>query len=238
MLSIFLVLPMAAQDDAASLTGVIQDFTGTRISGALAELRSDTGRVFRTHADDSGTYRFTGLPPDQYQLKLSSPGFKWLEVRSINIVAGSPTVLPPLILWVSSCVYNGPAIDHLQWLSSGSPVGTLRGSVLLDLGPKPKSSTPPAITDADVTLFCDNGSICGATKTDSKGEFVFDHHAPGAFRLRVTKPGFYVYEVERPFFFEISEGIESVYWAVSLERCHRRNCDPSRRSKKPIGHCE
>ena len=236
-LSLFLVLPSVAQDATASLTGVVQAITREGLPHALAELRSETspGRAFRTQADNSGTYRFSGLPADEYTLKLGSAGFSQRTVKSIHISEGEQKLLPSLKLSVGSVADCGghAVLNYLRLLPSSGYVGNLRGSVRLDRGPMVRSG--PAITGADVTLICGRGTVCGSTKTNSSGEFIFTNLSPGTFTIRVVRAGFY--QLDKPGY-HIEEGTESVYWPIYVERCPLGNCDPRRRPKKPPARCE
>ena len=79
LIGVWLVtLPSVAQDGTAGLTGKVKDITGAGVSGTQAELLSETvfDRRFRTSADSTGAYHFSGLPTDEYTLKLLSPGFE------------------------------------------------------------------------------------------------------------------------------------------------------------------
>lgn len=203
VLGLLLALSSTAEDGTASLVGVLQDFTGARIAGAGAELRSSTGRVFRARSDDSGTYLFSTLPADEYTLKLSSPGFSFLTVKSIHILDGAQQVLPPLTLSISICGETHAILDYLRMQPAEVHGGTLRGRVDLDLGPNRKGRTAPPIPDAHVALICGKGTICGATKTGSNGQFLFSEVVPNTLRVRITKPGFYPLEETG---FEAKEG--------------------------------
>ncbi len=60
------------------------------------------------------------------------------------------------------------------------------------------------VANADVTLVCSTGKVCGETKTDSDGEFLFK-----ALREQVERPGFYA--LAEPGY-AIGEGLELVYF--------------------------
>ena len=49
-----------------------------------------------------GVYHFSGLPTDEYTLKLFSPGFKSLTVKSIHILESEQKSIPTLQLEVGS----------------------------------------------------------------------------------------------------------------------------------------
>jgi len=113
------------------------DITGAKVAHTKAELYAqlEPAKVYRTTADDHGVYRFTGLTAGEYALKLFSPGFKELRVKSIGIVDGRQKLMPALELTTGlTCGAGGPAFDYFRFLPSGNHVGNLGGSVRLDLG--------------------------------------------------------------------------------------------------------
>jgi hypothetical protein len=72
------------------------------------------------------------------------------------------------------------------------------------------------IVGADVTLICGTSVTCGATRTDSKGEFTFRDLSPGDFTAHFNGPGFY--SLDEPGY-TIRARIESSYSPVYIERC-------------------
>jgi hypothetical protein len=231
-----LTLPCSAQDGTARLTGKVRDSTGVAVPGTLAELRSESApeTVYRTVADSAGVYHFSMLPTGEYTLKLSIAAFEPLTVKSIHILEGEQKLVPALQLEVVSVGCGGRAVpDYIRLLPSGNHIGNLAGSVKLDKGPMMGKSPP--IAGADVTLLCSTGKICGASKTDSKGEFRFKALPTGNVSVRVNRAGFY--PLNKPGY-KIEDGIESVYSSVYIERCPFGNCDPRLLPKRPLVRCE
>src|SRR5262245_10760145 len=211
-----LALRSVAQDSAARLTGKVRDITGAGVSGTQAELLSETvsNRKFRTSADSAGVYDFSRLPTDEYTLKLFSPGFKSLTVKSIHILDSEQKALPTLQLEVGSMADCGghAVLDYIRFVPSGDHFGNLRGSVRIDQGPMVGNSPP--IAGADITLICSAGKVCGATKTNADGEFMFKTVPPGNLSVRVNHAGFY--PLNEPGY-TVEEGLESVYWSIYVE---------------------
>jgi hypothetical protein len=174
------------------------------------------------------------LPTDEYTLKLLSPGFRSLTVKSIHILESEQKSLPTLQLQVGLPACGGYALlDYIRLLPSGDHFGNLIGKVRIDQ--KPFVEKSPPIAGADITLMCDTGTVCGSTKTNSTGEFMFRTLPAGNLSVRVNRPGFYPL-IEAGY--AIEEGLESIYWSVYMERCPRGNCDPRLRPKKRVGTCE
>ena len=61
----------------AEITGSVEDTSGAVVSGATVEASSEkAGKTRKVTTDASGQFRFAGVSPGLYQVKISSPGFK------------------------------------------------------------------------------------------------------------------------------------------------------------------
>lgn len=67
--------PAAPQAPAASIQGVLYDPFGGLLPGAAVYLTSSSGVRYDVATDPSGAFTFPNLPPGQYQLVTSLPGF-------------------------------------------------------------------------------------------------------------------------------------------------------------------
>jgi hypothetical protein len=213
--------------------GKVKDLTGAGLSHTLVELRSETAQAgtARTNADFAGEYHFIGLPPGEYTLKLSQVGFRSLNVKSIHISEGEQKSLPTLELTLGYSCGSGSddvAPDYMRSLLRNR-TGDVVGSVII------RGRKNPPATGADVTLLCSTRKVCGATKTNSKGEFAFKELLPGDYSVRISRAGFYT--LNEPGY-KVTEGLESIYWPIQIERCPLGNCDPRLRPKKPLALCE
>jgi Carboxypeptidase regulatory-like domain len=228
------VLRSVAQDGTASLTGKVQVTEDAIAPGTAAVLESERApnNRFRTVADAAGVYRFAGLPAGDYNLTLYEPAFQLLTVKFIHITDGEQKSIPALKLALSLCGSHAVR-DHIRLLPAGDNTGNLGGTVRLD--PIPWVQKSPPIADADVILVCSTGRVCGATRTDSKGEFRFEDLPPGEVSIQVNRAGFY--PLREPDY-TIEPGLEQIYAPIYIERCHLGNCDPKLRPKKPLQVCE
>jgi hypothetical protein len=182
-----LAFPSISQDRPGTVTGKVQDITGSGISGTTAELRSDRGRAYQTRSDDSGVYTFSGVTPDDYTLRVFQTGFVSLTVKSIHVSDGEQKSMPVLELTVGEMCWNdhsAPLPEYYRLLPSGTRVGNLAGSVGMEPGPTLSKSRP--LAGAEVSLICADGAACGKTKTDSKGGFVFAGLSPELFQFEST----------------------------------------------------
>ena len=87
---ILLVLSLAemasAQSDLASLSGLVNDKTGSRIPGVkvFATLAA-TNSKWETETNGSGAYSFTALRVGIYQVTVQAPGFKTAVADGIEL---------------------------------------------------------------------------------------------------------------------------------------------------------
>ena len=173
-LSVF-PMALAAQVGTATISGVVGDRWGARVSHARAELQASGSetKVYKAEADGQGQYRFLGLPAGDYTLKLASPGFRPLTVKLINLAEGQEKTMPPLRLTVSEpCCCGDPALDYVRVLPADSRGSNLEGSV------RPDSWDGPPAVSARVTLICETGKVCGTTNTNSGRPFYFGVSIP------------------------------------------------------------
>ena len=66
---------MAAQSKAV-LSGTVVDSLGARLAGATVTLLREGQKVQDGKSDSDGTFSFTGVAPDRYQVQASLPGFQ------------------------------------------------------------------------------------------------------------------------------------------------------------------
>src|SRR5579862_6634068 len=90
-----LCLPLAllAQGERGAITGVVTDQTGAaipRVEVVVTELQ--TGVQTKSVATDAGLYRIPYLPPGDYRISASAPGFKTAVIEHVDVtVAGVVT---------------------------------------------------------------------------------------------------------------------------------------------------
>jgi hypothetical protein len=214
---------LAAQETSATLSGEIHDVAGASIPSINVELRlaEPPYTIFSLRTDGAGAFKFTVLPTGTYTLLADKPGFQTLRLTSMQLASGEHGILPPLRLDIGgSCGAGPPTIGHLQRLPGSGQIGNLSGTVMRD------QAHP--ITRATVKLRCGQQKVCGDTKTDSKGEFIFFNLSPRDDNtIRVTHPGFYPWEGSG---YEVRVGFDSTYGPITLDR--------RLRTKRPLVVCE
>lgn len=232
---IFCALPLVAQDGTATVSGQLRDIRSIAIPGAGAELRSENppGRLFKAITNDSGTFVFSGLPPDEYTLKVGAPGFKVITITGIVLADAERKAIPALALRVGIDCGEHASPEYLRLLSSDGHGASFRGTVKVGRGSGKPYGRP--VKGAQVTLVCPSGAACGTAKTDGNGGFQLPDLPAGNYSLRVQHSGFYSLQASG---YDIQAGFEWNSWPVSIEHCPLGDCDPRKRPRRPPNICE
>jgi len=86
--------PLRAQVGTASLSGMVADPSGAAIPSAEVSLESMTRKAVRKTVTDSlGSYVFTSLLPDTYQLVVEAKGFATKTTQNIEMTSGQGSTL-------------------------------------------------------------------------------------------------------------------------------------------------
>ncbi|MFN0170367.1 MAG: carboxypeptidase-like regulatory domain-containing protein [Bryobacteraceae bacterium] len=225
----FIVFCCGACSFGASLTGIVQDQTNARISGAIALLQSETdprqGQVRRT--DNRGRFQFLNLADGRYKLELHMLGFASRSIRSIDVQGAEPTTMPVITLEIGPIPHcpteRGPlSVVDIRLVPVGLPGGSLAGSV--------QDTRGVAVAGVRVLLICNENTNCAESRTDDQGEFTFTGLAPGTYIVRVVHAGHYPV-LERDL--KVRPDLELVYRPIRIDKCRKGNCDPALRPKPP-----
>src|SRR6187399_2968940 len=77
------------QTSLATVTGTVTDTTGAVIAEATVTLRSlDNGTEFKTTSSTSGNYTLSQVPLGDYDLTITSAGFKTYTHSKFHMAAG------------------------------------------------------------------------------------------------------------------------------------------------------
>jgi iron complex outermembrane receptor protein len=82
--------PSAAQQ-TASISGLVADQTGAAVAGAKVELVRGSVASGSAVTDGEGRYRFDGIAPGEYRVRVSAAGFEATE-RRVNVAASASAV--------------------------------------------------------------------------------------------------------------------------------------------------
>jgi hypothetical protein len=95
VLCIAFAMPLLSQSaGTGALTGTVIDPTGAVVPGVSVLLVSlDTNQTRTATTGSDGVYKFSLLPPGNYSVRFSAPGFKTSEVSSVSVNVTETPVL-------------------------------------------------------------------------------------------------------------------------------------------------
>ena len=115
---LFLLGACQAQTFEAQITGTVRDASGAVIPNARLNAKNiATGRDFSATSNGSGIYRFPSLPPAQYTLTTSLPGFKRFEQGPITLAVAQ-------VLEISITLQPGDAAERVTVSAAPPPLET------------------------------------------------------------------------------------------------------------------
>jgi hypothetical protein len=84
-----IVLPALGQETTAGIQGTIKDPAGGVVVKATVEVAGSALLGARkVQTDDAGSYRITALPPGDYTLTVTAPGFRTSKIAGIALTVG------------------------------------------------------------------------------------------------------------------------------------------------------
>src|SRR5713226_4644181 len=89
LLLLLLAIPLVAQEQTATLEGVINDQSGAPLPGVSVEAVSTKGQHFSTQSDSIGHYRFPSVPPGVYTITATLSGMQTARLRNVEVTLGS-----------------------------------------------------------------------------------------------------------------------------------------------------
>ena len=79
-----------AQSSGGTIAGTVSDPTGALVpNAAITATGADTGTVYNTVSTSAGVFRFPQMQLGRYDLKITAPGFRVLELRGILVTTGN-----------------------------------------------------------------------------------------------------------------------------------------------------
>jgi outer membrane receptor protein involved in Fe transport len=87
-----------AQIVGAAIQGTVRDAQGGILPGAAVTVRNvGTGATYEQTTDQSGRYQVFALPPGEYAVEVSLPGFRAIAHRGIRLTVGQTAVLDSVL---------------------------------------------------------------------------------------------------------------------------------------------
>ena len=122
-----LAMPIRAQLDQGTITGVVQDSSGAVVQKAEVTLtNADTANVLIAHTDDGGVYVFSPIKIGHYSLSVSAPGFHTTIQGNLQLNLEQrlsvPVVLHPGAATESVMVSAAPPLLQTQEASVGQVI--------------------------------------------------------------------------------------------------------------------
>jgi hypothetical protein len=82
-------MPVAAQEQRASIEGVVKDASGAVLPGVTVEAKNlSVGSVVTATTDERGTYRFPALAPGNYEITAALQGFNTAKSQPVRLALG------------------------------------------------------------------------------------------------------------------------------------------------------
>ncbi len=111
-----LLLPAAAQTDAASLSGFVTDATGASVEGARVTLSNQATRETRVQQSSTdGSFAFQLLQPGAYELTVEAPGFKLFRDPQVRVQVAR-------VVTVQARLEVGDVAESVEVVSSATPL--------------------------------------------------------------------------------------------------------------------
>lgn len=187
-------LALPVFDTATSITGTVYTDTNGDGSKAAAEPGRSGATVYldrnnngvldagetSTTTDRSGSYRFTGVAPNNYRIRVVPP----VGMLQTQPSAGAGYAIATVAGTVSAGNDFGVVLNS----------GTVEGSVFLDLnGDGVRSSSESGVSGIRVYVDLNNDGVYNLSDpsalTDSTGKYSIRNVTQGAYKLRVVLPG-------------------------------------------------
>src|SRR6266567_6439692 len=95
VLTMFLVLTVAAQQISGSIRGTVLDPTGATVQGAsVSAIQTETGLTRTSTTDRSGAYVLLELPVGHYRVKVEGKGFETYIQQGIVLDVNETATIP------------------------------------------------------------------------------------------------------------------------------------------------
>ncbi len=171
LLLLLTLLPATYAQPSGIVHGVVTDESGALVQGATVTVSNAAGPVKSGRAGDDGSYSINGVPPGQYTVQATLPGFHQAQPMAVDLSA-SPNVTANLQLQVAAEKQEvtvqenaGPAVSVDPSQNAGALV--LRGTDL------------QALSDDPDDLQADLQALAGPSAGPSGGQIYIDGFTGG-----------------------------------------------------------
>lgn len=144
LLALCIAPPSFSQSTNATISGAVTDTMGKAITGADIEILNDaTGVHYAGRTNGSGIYALPALPPGEYRVQVSKPGFKTI-------------IKPEIILNVQSALA----------LNFTLPIGATSESITVEAGSSALNTTDASVSTVVDRKFVENIPLNGRSFQD------------------------------------------------------------------------
>src|SRR3984957_11765445 len=171
LLLLLTLLPATYAQPSGIVHGVVTDESGALVQGATVTVSNAAGPVKSGKAGDDGSYSINGMPPGQYTVQATLPGFHQAQPVAVDLSA-SPNVTANLQLQLAAEKQEvtvqenaGPAVSVDPSQNAGALV--LRGTDL------------QALSDDPDDLQADLQALAGPSAGPSGGQIYIDGFTGG-----------------------------------------------------------
>jgi hypothetical protein len=161
---------IAPLETLSGISGTVTDATGAAIPHAAVELRQLAGiTTANAQTDDAGNFKFTGLAPGRYEVRIAMTGFR-LASQQVDVRAHA-------IASVRSQLEVGSTTETVEVTAAPSTLQTESASV--SRSPRRKQATPPEPRPLPSKLPAERMVAQGkkALAVDSAGTLFFSENA-------------------------------------------------------------
>lgn len=88
LIGVALALPAFAQEQRASIEGIVTDSSAAVLPGVTVEARSASGAVVSTVTNEVGVFRFPALAPGMYEVSAMLEGFQGQKYERVEALLG------------------------------------------------------------------------------------------------------------------------------------------------------
>ncbi len=172
---VFSALPVHAQVDTGSITGIVKDASGAVVHGANVTLTNEgTGVELTTAAGDDGSYKFTPVRIGTYTVTASFQGFQKTAQRGIVVNVSSAVV-------VDLTMKPGAVTETVEVTSSAPQLQTQDASVGQVVDGRTVNNLP--LNGRNFTFLAQTVAGVNTPQADTRG-----NAASGAFAANGNRP--------------------------------------------------
>jgi hypothetical protein len=122
--ALLLLMPVSARCQAtATLTGSVKDQSGAIVPRAAVTVTNQATKARWTSVTTgAGLYTVPDLPPGNYDLSVSAPGFRQFVQSGISVIVGSTTTAEVTLQVGKTCTDSRSSGQDSGWVACSRPM--------------------------------------------------------------------------------------------------------------------